>query len=73
MATEKIDTSDIIAEVIPTHPTDFLRVVNRNMVLMLSSKDEASLTIPTLMERAKTFVNKDRYITLLYKKEPTNG
>lgn len=73
MTVDNVDISKVIMEVIPAHPTDYLRVVNRNMVRLLHSEDEASLEIPTLRERAKTFVNRDRYISIFSKRESTDG
>ena len=73
MTVDNVDISKVIMEVIPAHPTDYLRVVNRNMVRLLHSEDEAPLEIPTLRERAKTFVNRDRYISIFSKRESTDG
>lgn len=59
----------VTVEIVPPHPTDYLRAVNANLTRVLLNQTEASFNIPTLLDRAKTFVNKERYITLTYVKQ----
>ena len=56
-------------DLITTHPTDFLRVVNTRMVNKLRSNSSAKLSVPSLMERAKTFVHQDRYSYIVVEME----
>lgn len=59
----------VSVEIIAPHPVNFLRAVNASMVKTLKVNTDTTFKVPTLMERAKAFVNKDRYIALYYVKE----
>ena len=61
-----VTKDQIELEIVPPHATDYLRTVNTNMIRILKDNDEVSYKIPTLLERAKAFVNKDRYLTFVH-------
>ena len=62
-------SKQVTVEIVPPHPTNYLRAVNASLARVLLSNSEASFNIPTLLDRAKTFVDRDRYITLTYIKQ----
>lgn len=71
MATNEneVTIEQLSMDIIPPHPTNFLRAVNLTMIRNLKEDTNVSFALPTLMERAKSFVNKDRFIAIFYVKD----
>jgi len=62
MAIKKENTE---LEFLPPQSSGYIRSINTALRKQLQNEDTATLTVPTLLSRAKALVNKDRFIMLL--------
>lgn len=65
----EITADQLRLELVPPHASNFLGAINTNLVRNLKTNDTNSFVTPTLMDRAKAIVNKDRFIGIFYIKE----
>ena len=61
------DTKDLT--IVPPHAVYYLRSIINISAQQLKEGDTSATEVPTLLERARAFVNRDRYLTLLTTKK----
>lgn len=68
MAADDVTTNTEM-EVIPPHPSNYIRSLTNALAKQLRENDDAFLEVPTLLSRAKSLVNKKNYVILYTTKE----
>ena len=68
-----VTTTNRELEIVTPHPANYLRTVTVALANQLKANDTGTLTVPTLLARAKSLVNKKTYIAILVTKEDNDG